>query len=95
MTTDATGRLTADDLHKLRHALGFRNGRPPNAPHRNHDHTAGDDPSFMRLVAHGFARLSRGPDYITGGDSVFAVTVDGMRAVGCTPKFIKQMQELR
>jgi hypothetical protein len=87
--------LTADDLDNLRHAVGFRNGKPQRNPYRNGYHTAGDDPSFMRLVAHGFARLARKPSDITGGDSVFAVTTEGLRAIGCTPKFIRDLEAMR
>ena len=95
MTTDTTGRLTAGDLDNVRHALGFRNGKPPKLPYRNYYCTSGNDPSMLRLVDHGFARLSRGPSDLTGGDSVFVATTEGMRAVGCTPTFIKKMQEFR
>ena len=74
--------LTADDLDNLRHTLGVDMDKPPNRwGWRNYFATTEADPSFVRLVAVGFAiRIGES----AGRDAVFAATRDGCRAVGMT-----------
>jgi hypothetical protein len=88
-----TGLLTADDLDNLRHALGFRNGKPPRDSYRNYYCCQADDPSMRRLEAHGFMRRGRQVWFLVdAGSGVFFVTDAGLRAVGCTPTFIRKLK---
>lgn len=94
MTTEPAAQVAPGlDLDKLRHALGFRNGKPPRTAYRN-NYCAEAGPDLRRLEAHGLMveiRASTDDDRYT----VFAVTRAGMRAIGCTDRFIRQIESMR